>query len=389
MASNLKLSFNNSEFVKNSKAAIQNLGDLMGAPDATTQIMILIIVLLFLIIFFWCYFKMGLNQKNCDTIEKVFKKFPLIHSIDRNNPNYQYKLRDYYIKTAYNCCAGGNFKNDFVNLCALRNCIKQGARCLDFEIYSVGNEPVIAVSAESNFYIKQSYNGLSFVKAMNTIANYAFSGSNCPNPKDPLILHFRIMTGSKKIHNAIAKGLYNTLHKKLLGKQFSYENAGKNIGGYPLKKLMGKVIIMVDKTNPLFSNSILNEYVNIASNSAFVRMLRYKDVIFCPDKNELLDYNKQNMTICLPDLSANNKNYSAALVSTYGCQMIGMSFQNFDENLQYYTQTFDDAGSAFILRPDRYRYIPIFLVEPPQQDPELTFANKPFSVNPDLDDFDM
>ena len=31
----------------------------------------------------------------------------------------------------------GSYKNDYVNLCALKSCIKQGARCLDFEIYSV------------------------------------------------------------------------------------------------------------------------------------------------------------------------------------------------------------------------------------------------------------
>lgn len=379
----------NAGLMKNGKAVVKTIGDITGAQDSISQIMILIIVLLFFIIFFWCFLKFGLNQKNCMTISKVYNKFPLISSISAENPNYQYKLRDYYIKTAYNCCAGGNFKNDFVNLCALRNCIKQGARCLDFEIYSVGNKPVIAVSSESNFNIKESYNTLSFAKAMEAIENYAFSGSSCPNPADPLILHFRIMTNSTAIHDSMAKDLYNTLQQRLLGKRFSFENTGKNIGAYPLKKLMGKVIIMVDKSNPLFSNSILNEYVNIASNSAFVRLLRYNDVIFCPDKEELLEYNKQNMTIALPNLSADNNNYSAALVSTYGCQMIGMSFQNFDANLQYYTQMFDDAGSAFVLRPERYRYVPIFIPEPPRQNPELTFANKSFSVNPDLPKLDF
>ena len=35
-------------------------------------------------------------------------------------------------------------KNDFVNICALKNCIKQGARCLDFEVYSCTTMPAIA-----------------------------------------------------------------------------------------------------------------------------------------------------------------------------------------------------------------------------------------------------
>ena len=378
-----KMMFNAGFGKSDGSGGIKTVGD-YTKTDSVTQVMIIIIFILFFLIFFWCYKKIGLNDKNCNTIEKVYNKFPLISSIDPKNPLYQNKLRDYYIKTAYNCCAGGNFKNDFVNLCALRNCIKQGARCLDFEIYSVNNKPVVAVSSASNVHVKESYNAIGFDKAMDAISKYAFSGSNCPNPKDPLILHFRIMTNSMKIHDEIAKELYNNLQDKLLGKQFSYENTGKNIGSYPINLLMDKVIIMVDKKNPLFTTSMLNEYVNITSNSAFVRLLRYNDVVYCPDKDELIEYNQQNMTISLPNLSPNNKNYSAALVQTYGCQMIGMSFQNFDNNLQYYTQIFDDAGSAFVLRPDIYRYVPVFVAEPPKQDPKLSFADVTFLVHPDL-----
>ena len=137
---------------------------------------------------------------------------------------------------------------------------------------------------------------------------------------------------------------------------------------------MNKVVIMVDKSNPLFTNTKLNEYVNIASNAMFVRNMRYKDVIYCPDVKELIYYNQQNMTIVLPDISATNKNYSPTLVMAYGCQMIGMSFQNFDPYMQVYTQLFDDAGSAFIVRADKYRYFPIYIVAPPPQDRNLSYA---------------
>jgi hypothetical protein len=120
----------------------------------------------------------------------------------------------------------------------------------------------------------------------------------------------------------------------------------------------------------------LNEYVNIASNSVFVRKLRYTDVKYCPDANELIYYNKQNMTICLPDMSASNTNYSPALAMSYGCQFIGMSFQNFDPFMEYYTQMFDDNGSAFILRPEMYRFIPLFIVKPAPQDPNFSYADR-------------
>jgi len=82
------------------------------------------------------------------------------------------------------------------------------------------------------------------------------------------------------------------------------------------------------------------------------------------------------MTIVLPDLSASNKNFSPAVAMTYGCQMLAMSFQNFDANMDYYTQLFDDYGSAFILRDEKYRYIPLFIVLPPAQNPNYSYADR-------------
>lgn len=363
-------------------AGIKTLGDMAGT-DKVTQMMIIVIGILFFVIFLWCYTKLSLNTKNCTKLTALYDDFPLISSINSSNPIYQFKLRDYYIKTAYNCCSAGNFKNDFVNLCALKNCIKQGARCLDFEIYSVNNIPVIAVSGKSDFNVKESYNNISFSNAMTVVSTYAFSGGTCPNPSDPLILHFRIMSNIPALHDQMAMILYNTMEDRLLGKKFSYECGGRNIGSYgPISNLMGKVIIMTDKTNPLFSSSKLHEYVNIASNSPFVRKLRFTEVKFCPDAKELIYYNKQNMTICLPDLAISSVNFSPAVAKSYGCQMMGMSFQNFDSNMQYYTQMFDDAGSAFVLREDMYRYIPIFIAKPPPQNPNYSYENR---VSPVLD----
>jgi len=361
--------------VTTSLAGIKTIGDL-ASIEGITQLMIIIIGILFFMVFWWCFNKMNLNKENCVAIEKTFDKFPFISNINPDNPNFNHRLRDYYVKTAYNCCASGNFKNDFVNLCALKNCIKQGARCLDFEIYSLENAPVIAISSSESFNVKESYNFIPFAKAMEVISTYAFSGGNCPNPNDPLILHFRIKSNSQDIQNAMANALYNTLGDRLLGADFSYENNGLNIGAFPIAKLMGKIVLIVDKSNPIFTDTLLNEYVNLASNSAFMRVLRYREVEFSPDKDELIFFNKQNMTICLPELSARNKNYSSALAMTYGCQMIAMSFQNFDDNLQFYVQYFDDAGSAFVLRPERLRYIPTFIPIPPPQDPAVSLGSQ-------------
>ena len=93
-------------------------------------------------------------------------------SIDVNNAEYQYALRDYYIKSAYNACSGGKYKNDYVDTCVLKNLIKQGVRGLDFEIYSLNNQPIVATSTiPNNFFIKESNDSIPFSNVFESIIN--------------------------------------------------------------------------------------------------------------------------------------------------------------------------------------------------------------------------
>lgn len=344
-----------------------------------TTVVIIAISLLILIlisVIWWIYDKLTLNNSNCSKMNKLYDKFPSIHTIGLSNDDFSHNFRDYYIKTAYNCCSAGTVKNDFVNICALKNCIRQGVRCLDFEIYSVNNEPVIAVSSQNTFDVKESYNTVSFANAMSIVADYAFSGSTCPNPGDPLVLHLRIMSNNKPIYDTMANTLYTTLTRRLLGKKFSYENNGKNLGQTPLKALMGKVIIIVDKANPLFSDTLLDEYVNMASNSVFMRAMRFHDVKFTPDMQELIEFNKKNMSIVMPDLSPHNSNPSSTLSLNYGCQMVALSLQSFDSSLEYYNEVFDLAGSAFVLKPAELRFIPVIIPTPSPPNPAYSYEKR-------------
>jgi hypothetical protein len=345
-------------------------------PNITYIILVAIIVIIIIIVLWWIYDKLTLDNKNCKRMNKLYKSFPSIHTISISNEQFSHNFRDYYIKTAYNCCSAGTIKNDFVNSCALKNCIRQGVRCLDFEIYSVDNTPVISVSSKNEFDVKETYNSIPFASAISIISDYAFSGSTCPNPGDPLIIHLRIMSNNKPIYDIMANALYNTLSRRLLGKRFSYENNGKNIGQVPLKDLMGKVIVIVDKTNPLFSDTLLNEYVNLASNSIFMRAIRFHDVKYTPDMQELIEFNKKNMSIVLPDLSTNIQNPSSILSLNYGCQMVALSLQSYDASLEYYNEMFDTAGSAFVLKPIELRFIPVTIPIPPPPNPDYSYAKR-------------
>ena len=71
-----------------------------------------------------------------------------------NSEDFKYMFRDYYIKTAANCCNTGDYQSA-MSLCALRDVIKQTLRGLDFEIYSINNEPSVATSTIDKYTVKK------------------------------------------------------------------------------------------------------------------------------------------------------------------------------------------------------------------------------------------
>lgn len=318
------------------------------------------------VVIFWGVNKLSLQEQNCSSIRANFANIPKLQSIPVSDPEYQHPLRSYYISTAYDVCTAGNYKNDFVNLCALRSAIRQGVRCLDFAVYTVGNQPVVACSSLSEYTVKESYNSIPFGEVLQTIVSNAFSASNCPTSQDPLLLHIRLMTQKKGTCNKMAGQLQNAFGSRLLSPRYSYQNQGRNAGLIPLQDLRGKVFIIVDQSNPVFLDTDLEEYVNLASNAPFMRLLRYTDgVLQCGDKDELLEYNKQNMSIVLPDKSIAIKNYPTPEARALGCQCSALAFQVKDAEVVYDLKTFESRSHAFILRPIEQRWNPQIIHKAP------------------------
>ena len=310
-----------------------------------------------------------LDSRNCNYMNQLYINRPKLANIESSNfnieneqhnkNNFTHKLHDYYIKTAYNCCCAGNYKNDFVNLCALKNCITQGVRALDMQIYSLNDNPVIATASFDNNTTKETYNSLPLSTVLSTIYDYAFSQLFCPNWRDPLILHFRIMSDNKTIYNKIAKLLKQHLKDKLLSSKYSYENRNTNLTNDRILDFVDKIIISVDKSNKTFLDTKLHEFINISSNSFYMRLLRYtNDVKFTPDMKELIEYNKTNLSFCLPDLSNKILYPNFDITSKFGVQLTAMPFQNNDTNLEWYNDAFLQNNYAFILKDKKLRYIP-------------------------------
>lgn len=352
-----------------------------------------LIIFIIICIIIYIYKKVTYVSTYCKTINKVYSDMGKVRSINLDDANFKgYLLRDYYIKTAYNCCAIGEFKNTFVDLCALKQVIRQGVRALDFQIYSVDDKPVIAVSTipcdytddedeKQCYLIKESYNSIDFADAMKIISTYCFAGDTCPNPNDPLFLHFRIMSVNKHMYKEMTDIIDEYFATKMLDKEYSYEYNGHNLGNVPISELVNKVIISVDKNNPYFEETPLVEFVNICSNSMFMRTLREDDVKYTPDYAELLEYNKKNLTMEMPNLSIYDNNVSAQTGFKYGVQMVAMCYQNFDSNLEFYETFFTEAGFAFVLKPEELRYKPVTIEAPTPQNPELSYADREYKAD--------
>jgi len=314
------------------------------------------------------------NNKNMKNYLNYIEN--IISNTNPNDAQYQFDLRDYYIMSSYNSCCNGEFENSYVTTDALKQVIQRGCRVLDFEIYSLNNKPVIAASASENYYHKGTYNAIPFDRAMNVIDENAFASSTAPNFNDPLILHFRIKTFKIEMLDDMANILSKTFADKRLPNQYNYEYGGENLTAEPLKNFMGKVIIVVDASNKLYKTSKLDEIINITSDSIFIQQLRDYDVKFTPSVDELINSNKKNMAITMPDLKADNDNINPGLHFKMGCQMVCMNFQNVDSNLIYYLEEFNTNGSAFMLKPESLRYVKVYAENPTAQNPELSYAPK-------------
>ena len=299
-----------------------------------------------------------------------------LRPITSGDPDCSGNLYDYYIKTAFNSCSGGNYKNDFVNICNLKAVIKQGVRCLDFSIFSINNNPVVATSTVDDYYVKETFNYVEFNSVMNTIINYAFSGGTCPNPTDPLFIHLRFMSNNQEMYSSLATIFKNNTNF-MLGPDYSFENDGTNLGTVPLLSLQNKIVLIVDRSNTAFlENQSLLEYVNITSNSVFMREYNYYDVKNNPDINELIDFNKTGMTIVRPDSGSNPSNPSGIVCRGSGCQMVAMRYQLVDNYLMDNTEFFDTVGYAFVLKPADLRNQIVTVPPPAEQNPDYSYETR-------------
>jgi len=320
-----------------------------------------IIIFIVLLLFSWVANRLSLKTRSCNKLNIYWPSLtnttyflnPTTNTtgaIVKQNSGFgidtsNNKLINYHVKSAYNCCCGDGYKNNFVALCALEKCIANGCRFLDFEIYSYNNVPIVAASTANSNYIKETYNSLLLEEVLLTIKEKAFNltSTNCAN--DPLILNFRVMST-----NLVMLKKMGDIIEKYLGDAdgvFAIETRKEETLIFAQMEELYRKVIIICEFNPLPSIidtnadlSKLKDYVNLKAKGLNCNTFRYNQIASKKGSISFMESTKTKYTIVLPNLDNSIINFDPALSFDTGCQAICMKHQNMDNNLLGYNALF-------------------------------------------------
>lgn len=391
---------------------------------ASSNKALLFIILLSILFIIYIASQINIQTTNCDNIRSdrlnnKNNKYNKFYSFDdmknrgifiddikydgNETMKYNYKLKDFYIKSAYNACCSGNFKNDYVDICALRNAMSYGCRLLDFQVYQLNGEPIVgASSVDSNLY-KEMYNDIRLNDVMAQVKNIAYSSGYFDNSNVisnnlqtcPLFLSLRLYFGNNndtaynnKSHDENCKAFYNNIYDILVntfgkdkfnatkyirtyGNDYFNKNRDNIIPNVPMVETKNKIFLFVylnDINTSLAKETKLNKLVDLYAEMDGLYAVRYENVI-----NEdsdfgglsMLNVSKERLVYCMPNYQIRNMNYDFSKAVTQGIQFMGMNFQNDDSYLRYYNDFFingynagssssqGDITSVFIKKPSQ------------------------------------
>lgn len=288
-----------------------------------------------------------LKQKEEDLKEGFVNTMPTIV----NTKNIKYKLKEYQIFSSWNSCAQSN---NNVSLEQLEKVLLNGCRFLDFEVYYIEGKPVVGFSKgkyQSNESIQQidSDNVIPFVDVCNKILS-----AKCPNPNDPLFLHFRIKSNNVNIFEKMAETFLSSGLKDKLAKTSVTHNT-------LLSDLQNRIIVVVDKTYvpsiETESKAIFTDMIHMYSGTSDLPSYKLQQQLVQPARPlSLTTDNKTNTNSLIMithevgiDYDQNNVDTFVKLVMDHKIQIIPHKFYSDDGVLTDYKNFFSDHGhTAFI-----------------------------------------
>ena len=318
-----------------------------------TYIIMIFAVIVVLYVLYYISHKLNLIKTNCGKLNIQPNTTVLSIKDKKSKINTKENLNNFFIKTAYNCCCTGNFKNDYVDLCALRNCASNGVRALDFQIYSLNNKPIVSASSVISNQYKEMYNYISFHDAMINVSKFFVTDSTNVNSRDPLFLIFRLHSTNAIIYNMMAKSLNEIFgYGSLVGNMIYIVPQNTTLDNTRLDVLYKRLVIIVDPTyadKTAFENSNLSSFTSlIVGTSLNNQIYRESNLLSVIDVNQSTgtDTNvSKNINILYPNLQVNKNNYDFVTTGIFNkISFIGMNYQYYDIFLTEYNTIFSDCA---------------------------------------------
>jgi hypothetical protein len=309
---------------------------------------------------------------------EVYKNSPM--SLSVKDPLIgDFRLADFYVASAYKCYLPCTNWLDYASLESIKKCILYGARYLHFDIFpssfDTNANPVVCNGEEvGNWHYT---NELDFDDVCLTIKQYAFSNS-IKVSEDPLFIHLSFKCwGNTPVLDKTADILIKHFRGYLLSSIFSFngEKSNTNIAIIPVSQLFKKMIIICDAhDNNDIINSKMHELSNLNPNMrGNCRLLTNDDVKNIQDPDELVSYNKKQITIVHPNFKTRTKqNYNFYTPYYLGCQFMAMNYTEPDQFMINYTNK-RFSENSMVLKLPKLRYKPILVNEPKPQNPNVSY----------------
>lgn len=265
-------------------------------------------------------------------------------------------IREFIIKSSYNSAINNE---NIAEKKQIMTVLERGCRLLDFEIYTRNDIEYVSYSEDPKYKSMDTENEgdkrLPLSEVFNTTIGYAFT-SPAPSPNDPLFISLRIKNNSAETYSRIATLIANAFKSRLY--------KGEVNSGTLLEKIMGKVVIILDRTSsPEYKNFMtcssstcykLTEYVNIEAGTIGFPKYTYTNLetlpqkLVSPSKNGLRTNIKSFMIMTPTQIDQVKPPNPVDTISKIFPQFLLYKFYNPGEELTEYENIFNENQTALV-----------------------------------------
>ena len=278
-----------------------------------------------------------------------------------------YRLCDYYLASSGYSLFPGAKVYDYISDSVIPMLVRAGPRVVELDIYDDGSGGPVVGLKNQKLGTDYAYNTVSFAACCVSIANTAFNTVVCPVATDPFILSLVFHTTNRNVFDSCAEALKSTCAQYLLGVAYGYQR--KNLAIEPICNLQSKLVVV---SGAEVKGTLMEEVVNMSWGTSQLRRLTYTQAVQTSDGDELVKFNRDNITMVVPDIDGDLVNKNPQFLLAHGCQWNLMNYGSIDSAMETYIGEFQEH--SVVLKPEALRALKLEKYKTPVlQDPNLSF----------------